>query len=1334
MGCVVFLGIFLTISYSWAANADPGDLEVSVQASSLEQLLNLRIPADWGIIKDSYNSGTDKLIINIQDAHCDFEAQQNIAKILDNLALNYKLKVVALEGASGEVKNALLSNFPDKKVRENVALYLVKQGTLTGAEYFAVNSDYDLKLYGVEDLRLYMDNLYVFQESQPFKQEAKGYFTSIRNALDMLKQQIYNENLKKLDLLENAYASRKTSFDKYAVELYKMIEENGLRRVNYPLFYELQNAIDLELNVDFKKADTERMQLITVLTQLINDKQTITNLVEKSLDFKKGMVSAGEFANYLKDLAFDLKLNMGAYPNFNAYAEYITKYEQVANENLFVEIKVITQALKNRFYDNDDQKQLDVLYKHLDVLTKLVDLKMDNDDIAYFFKNRGQINSNSFSEFIEPQAYKYKVVASLSPAIAYIDVYIPDWAKFYELADTRDAAFITKTLAHMDKDKADCAALITGGFHTKQLTEILKKKRISYMVIAPKASVNSENPYLNIIQGGQSDIENFLTQMQSTLAITIPTEEATADAGLTSSEAKTFEANFQKAEAKTTVLLAVAKFGAIAAADPGKSDPQIRTEVLEEFKVEAASGKVEVDLGLIESSLKLMSKKGDGPGNTTVLVEFKAGDETLVLDPKIALASAGNMTFSSDANPTAGVALAAVPTANNAADIKSTENSNVSLASPSVKITLADVSATVSSPSAKPDEKSVRTASIITQVVPSLAKGNAAVESIAADLKTNQPEISNVASLEPEIKAVVAKIEALILGKSSSAEKTAVIAVGAQGLDLDSAEQQVAKPIIQEALTDSATIQGQNQGENTVIDSISSQLADKAIIVSDLELSEALNTGLSGSYNTSTNSGAIIAQVVVSKLNLQGDIKTEVTSIIKNNAADAKTMTKELTTALKDNGSDIEETQVADALFAGFKQAAVAANPIASSSSSLAKVETNAQESFISSKIKASSIMPVLSKANAATNQQIVLTGDDRDALVLGVAAQAGVKSDAVDALVIVPGDYSSETENISVAIKPIGSGHVFIEVSSKKAEASSSPRIVVSEEMQAETKIASLVVKTLNSALDKHLESANLDNQADSTLENAKEDSAPNQKGRNAIFIPMSMEFEIDQEKSTDDQIVLTRKGVISDSMLDDASEHSAVMFYDDFFAGKQTISAADFAQAAGITNEKIGFIDPIDLAAAEGDFTAKIASASGLVKVVQQREGKLDNVCIIASNKSKVKGEADKLAANEDIDMKLTVVSYPEPAKNQLINGNIPIAQAVHNIYNGTDGLSQDSRKQSLAVIKNALTADQKVLITIEGDDLASFVDSFKGSEMSIEDLDIKNVQVYCKAITFA
>ncbi|MCX5715590.1 MAG: hypothetical protein NTV07_01770, partial [Candidatus Omnitrophica bacterium] len=104
------------------------------------------ISENVGRVKEIFRGEPQKLIINIQDAHCNFEAQTNISQILDTLGNNYGLNFVALEGSSGEIDPSLFTTFPDEEIRKEVATYFLKKGKINGAEYLAITSKNPPKL------------------------------------------------------------------------------------------------------------------------------------------------------------------------------------------------------------------------------------------------------------------------------------------------------------------------------------------------------------------------------------------------------------------------------------------------------------------------------------------------------------------------------------------------------------------------------------------------------------------------------------------------------------------------------------------------------------------------------------------------------------------------------------------------------------------------------------------------------------------------------------------------------------------------------------------------------------------------------------------------------------------------------------------------------------------------------------------------------------------------------------------------------------------------------------------------------------------------------------
>ena len=56
-----------------------------VEDQQPKDIFSLAIPASWGRIKEVYKGKQGKTIVHIQDAHCNYDCQAAIGKVLDEL-------------------------------------------------------------------------------------------------------------------------------------------------------------------------------------------------------------------------------------------------------------------------------------------------------------------------------------------------------------------------------------------------------------------------------------------------------------------------------------------------------------------------------------------------------------------------------------------------------------------------------------------------------------------------------------------------------------------------------------------------------------------------------------------------------------------------------------------------------------------------------------------------------------------------------------------------------------------------------------------------------------------------------------------------------------------------------------------------------------------------------------------------------------------------------------------------------------------------------------------------------------------------------------------------
>ena len=156
---------FLGQDFIYAEGGVPLWSQVPAPAVSQTQndLSSIAIPADAGLTRKVVAKAAEDVIITIQDAHSKLGAQESIAKILDNLVKNYDLKLIALEGASDLIDTSVISSFPIEEARRRAGEYLLKEGKISAGEFYSMITEEPVELYGVDDDKLYKENLDAFK-------------------------------------------------------------------------------------------------------------------------------------------------------------------------------------------------------------------------------------------------------------------------------------------------------------------------------------------------------------------------------------------------------------------------------------------------------------------------------------------------------------------------------------------------------------------------------------------------------------------------------------------------------------------------------------------------------------------------------------------------------------------------------------------------------------------------------------------------------------------------------------------------------------------------------------------------------------------------------------------------------------------------------------------------------------------------------------------------------------------------------------------------------------------------------------------------------------------
>ncbi|MGB3114410.1 MAG: hypothetical protein WBC00_07330, partial [Candidatus Omnitrophota bacterium] len=512
---------FIVFDITWAQggtapvwqHAKPENIESQVKGPN-----GLTVPYATGTAQDVYINGSKQTIINIQDAHASLAAQKSIVSLLDHMVANYDLNLIAVEGSEGYIDTSILRAFPDAEARKQAAEYLMKEGLMSAGEFFSIVSDEDVALYGIESDKLYQENVTSFRNVMEERARLVQNVEALERALRALEEKVYSKELKDFLLRSYLHKEKGLSFSEYwkhvkEIARKKKIDFNGYKNID-----KLLTSLMLEEKIDFSGANDERRILIDELSKVLTKSQ-IEMLVMKSLSFKMGEISQGAFHQFLIDLALQMNIASEPFENLIMFTRYITVYESIDIFGLYQDVEKVEKAVREKLFANKNEKTLYELQKQAAILRKLYSIELANGDVDYLITSRKDIKAEPFASFIRSSYKKHGLVLEGDYDLTYIIDNIDQAVEFYQVAKRRDEAMLKNTIARMKDEGQSVAALITGGFHTEGLVDIMKSKGLSYLVVVPKYEDEKERPYVAVLTGKTQGYEELVKKGKYELAV-----------------------------------------------------------------------------------------------------------------------------------------------------------------------------------------------------------------------------------------------------------------------------------------------------------------------------------------------------------------------------------------------------------------------------------------------------------------------------------------------------------------------------------------------------------------------------------------------------------------------------------------------------------------------------------------------------------------------------------------------------------------------------------------------------------------------------------------------
>lgn len=502
---VLITGMFLVSQISFAVSVDVSKIKVPAESGRVVEVHTSSIP-------------TAPLIVYVQDIHMNYEAQKAEIAIMETLIRDYGFDLVLLEGKKQDLTTDLKEfRNETKEVKEKAAEELLKKGTILGIEYLDLVSDYNFKIYGVEDMALYrqetIDHIEIFNKTG----DTSKLIATLQNIASNLKLHIYTKEQRDLDDKIAAYDKDEIGLVEYVKFLDGVAKANNIDVKGFANVTLFIDSANLEDQIDFAAVETERQAVVDAIEKASPDRVK-EEILSKNLAFRTGDISQGAFYAYITDMAKKVSVDISDKKNLAAYASYISTFEKINTDALFKELRALEEKLQAALVKTPEQAKLAEISKGLGILANMANTKLVPDEYNLYLQNKPNWDLNGWLSFLKNNSATFGLTNPVPDSISLLTSSLPLLDRFYATAFDRDKAFVENIKTAMTKNGKDKAIFVAGGFHTPNMKKLFKDNGFSYLIVAPKVEVvkSYEDIYK---ERTKTDLE-YLNQVVQTPAAT----------------------------------------------------------------------------------------------------------------------------------------------------------------------------------------------------------------------------------------------------------------------------------------------------------------------------------------------------------------------------------------------------------------------------------------------------------------------------------------------------------------------------------------------------------------------------------------------------------------------------------------------------------------------------------------------------------------------------------------------------------------------------------------------------------------------------------------------
>ncbi|MBI1883606.1 MAG: AAA family ATPase [Chlamydiae bacterium] len=483
----------------------------------------LHLSGDLGEILEFSPLEGRPMVYVVEDVHGDNEVQERIEEIIEHFPTSDShLPAIFLEGASGKMGMSFFKGYPDKEALELCRKKWVVEGKISGGESFLVGEG--VEGYGVEDRKEYWENIERMGRLLEARESEETEWRVLDEIVQGLRKQIYSKELLKGVEMRERYERGELEIGKYINQVSNIKDQNDKSNINFndlsrssyamkvlfvvaPFmglpdesgdykknfhckYLAIQRFIKLqafEEKIDPKQAEDEYLSFLSELEKKL-PKEEVKEILRNVLEYRLGRQTQEE--HYALLSRYLDQVEVSRYQNLKLLFKETQMMKGIEWKTMEKELNELEEKMLDMLAKNETQKKLLAVEEKYRVLKKIVAMEAGKEEIR----------KSIFQE------YWTDIVKGIKELDGSIKLEIPKESlekarAFYEQVLKRDAIIPEKLIQKIEEKNIRQAVLIVGGFHAQAVKECLKREKMGYCLIAPKAAQkDSRNAYFKDVK------------------------------------------------------------------------------------------------------------------------------------------------------------------------------------------------------------------------------------------------------------------------------------------------------------------------------------------------------------------------------------------------------------------------------------------------------------------------------------------------------------------------------------------------------------------------------------------------------------------------------------------------------------------------------------------------------------------------------------------------------------------------------------------------------------------------------------------------------------------